>query len=54
MINFKNATVEYKPGVKAFDNINLEIKEGEFVVVFGLSGAGKSTLIRTINNLVPN
>jgi len=53
MISFKNATVEYTAGVKALDDINLEIKDGEFVVVVGLSGAGKSTLIRTINNLVP-
>ncbi|MDR9363473.1 MAG: phosphonate ABC transporter ATP-binding protein [Microbacteriaceae bacterium] len=53
MISFQNVSVEYRPGEKALDEINLEIKEGEFVVVVGLSGAGKSTLIRSINNLVP-
>ncbi len=53
MITFRNVSVEYRPGEKALDDINLEIQEGEFVVIVGLSGAGKSTLIRTINNLVP-
>ena len=53
MISFQNVSVEYRPGEKALDEINLEIKEGEFVVCVGLSGAGKSTLIRSINNLVP-
>jgi len=32
--------------------INLEIKEGEFVVVMGPSGAGKSTFVRCINRMV--
>ena len=32
--------------------IDLEIKEGEFVVVIGPSGAGKSTFIRCINRMV--
>lgn len=53
MISFQDVSVEYRPGEKALDEINLEIKEGEFVVIVGLSGAGKSTLIRSINNLVP-
>jgi phosphonate transport system ATP-binding protein len=53
MISFQNVSVEYRPGEKALDEINLEIEDGEFVVVVGLSGAGKSTLIRSINNLVP-
>jgi phosphonate transport system ATP-binding protein len=34
-------------------DLNLEIRDGEFVVVVGLSGAGKSTLVRAINGLVP-
>ncbi|MCK8816106.1 phosphonate ABC transporter ATP-binding protein [Natroniella sulfidigena] len=36
-------------------DINLEVKQGEFVVILGTSGAGKSTLIRCINRLIePN
>ena len=31
---------------------NLEIKDGDFIIIVGLSGAGKSTLLRTVNNLV--
>ena len=36
---------------QALNNINLNIKEGEIVVVCGPSGSGKSTLIRCINFL---
>ena len=37
----------------ALKDINLDIHEGEVVVVIGPSGSGKSTLIRTINRLEP-
>ena len=36
------------PGVKALDNINLEISSGEFFTLLGPSGCGKTTLLRTI------
>src|SRR5210317_1995295 len=52
MIKFENVGVVYPGGVKALENINLEINEGDFVIIVGLSGAGKSTLLRSINNLV--
>jgi general L-amino acid transport system ATP-binding protein len=35
----------------ALKGINLEVKQGEVVVIFGPSGSGKSTFIRTINRL---
>jgi phosphonate transport system ATP-binding protein len=53
MIRFENANVTYDGGVSAMKNLDLEISDGEFVVIVGLSGAGKSTLIRAINGLVP-
>lgn len=37
--------------VKALEDINLTIKEGEIFGIIGLSGAGKSTLVRCINLL---
>ena len=39
--------------MQALTDIDLEIAEGEVVVVIGPSGSGKSTLIRTINRLEP-
>lgn len=37
--------------VKALDNINIEIDEGEFVVIVGTSGSGKSTLLNILGGL---
>ncbi|HAX53467.1 methionine ABC transporter ATP-binding protein [Muricomes intestini] len=37
--------------IKALDDINLSIEEGEIFGIIGLSGAGKSTLVRCINYL---
>jgi phosphonate transport system ATP-binding protein len=53
MIRFEQASVTYPGGVTALKELDLEIGDGEFVVIVGLSGAGKSTLIRAINGLVP-
>lgn len=42
----------YRGGsIKAIDNINMEIKKGEVVVVIGPSGSGKSTFLRSLNLL---
>lgn len=38
----------------ALSNMNLEIDEGEFVLVLGASGSGKSTLARLIGGLIPD
>lgn len=37
--------------VKALDNINLEIQEGEFISITGTSGSGKSTLLHIIGSV---
>jgi polar amino acid transport system ATP-binding protein len=37
--------------VKAVNNVNLEIYQGQVVVIIGPSGSGKSTLLRCINHL---
>jgi multiple sugar transport system ATP-binding protein len=41
----------YAGGVKALDDLNLEVKEGEFMVLVGPSGCGKSTALRSIAGL---
>jgi D-methionine transport system ATP-binding protein len=54
MISIKNVrkTFSSRHGqVRAVDDVNLEIKEGEIFGVIGYSGAGKSTLIRMLNGL---
>ena len=46
----KNAVIDNEP-LRAVDNFNLEIKDGEFVVFVGPSGCGKSTTLRMIAGL---
>ncbi|MGC4441747.1 ATP-binding cassette domain-containing protein, partial [Streptococcus suis] len=42
---------KYYGDYHALRDINLEIEEGQVVVLLGPSGSGKSTLIRTMNAL---
>ncbi len=53
MIRFVNVNKWYGRDHHVLKNINLEVRQGEVVVVCGPSGSGKSTLIRTINQLEP-
>src|SRR6516165_3023584 len=41
----------YAGGVKALDDLSLEVREGEFMVLVGPSGCGKSTALRSIAGL---
>lgn len=50
MISMKNVD-KYFGDHHVLKNINLDINEGEVVVVLGPSGSGKSTLCRTLNRL---
>ncbi|SDY80898.1 phosphonate transport system ATP-binding protein [Proteiniborus ethanoligenes] len=52
MLKLENITVLYDGKVLAVDNVNLEVKQGEFVGIIGSSGSGKSSLLKTINLLV--
>ena len=48
LIEFKNVTKQYKNGVNALYDLNLNIEKGDFVFIIGGSGSGKSTLIKLL------
>ena len=50
-INISNVGKVYPNGTRALENINIEINDGEFVVLVGPSGCGKTTLLRMVAGL---
>jgi len=52
MIQIKNVSVVFNQGTvnenQALSNINLRVKEGDFITIIGSNGSGKSTLFNTI------
>ena len=50
LLEMKNITKTF-PGVKALDNVNLQVEEGEIHALVGENGAGKSTLMKTLLHL---
>ena len=49
-VNYKYPLTE----IPALEEINLQVKEGEFVAIVGPNGAGKSTLCYTVSGFVPH
>ncbi len=55
LVELKNVCKAYGEGkdkISILKNINLTVKEGEFIAIVGFSGSGKTTLISTIAGLI--
>lgn len=52
ILEMKEITKLY-PGVKALDNVNLQVERGEIHALVGENGAGKSTLMNVLSGTIP-
>ena len=53
ILEMKNITKIF-PGVKALDNVNFKVEEGEIHALVGENGAGKSTLMNVLSGIYPH
>lgn len=52
LLEMRSITKEF-PGVKALDQVNLQVKDGEIHAICGENGAGKSTLMKVLSGVYP-
>lgn len=52
ILEMRNITKEF-PGVKALDQVNLQVKAGQIHALVGENGAGKSTLMNVLSGIYP-
>jgi multiple sugar transport system ATP-binding protein len=50
-VAFERVSKIYPDGTRAVNNVNLEVKDGEFMVLVGPSGCGKTTALRMVAGL---
>jgi sn-glycerol 3-phosphate transport system ATP-binding protein len=50
-LSFRNVTKTYPNGVAVIHGIDMDVRDGEFIVIVGPSGCGKSTLMRMVAGL---
>jgi len=51
VLHVRDVSKEFGPGVRVLDHVDLEVVEGETLVLIGESGSGKTTLLRMFNGL---
>ena len=52
LLEMRSISKEF-PGVKALDNVNMTVNEGEIHAIVGENGAGKSTLMNVLSGVYP-
>ncbi|MEI6289934.1 MAG: multiple monosaccharide ABC transporter ATP-binding protein [Chloroflexota bacterium] len=53
ILEMRNITKTF-PGVKALDNVNFSVRQGEIHALVGENGAGKSTLMNVVSGVYPH
>ena len=53
MLEFRNVSFSYEPGIPVIDNLSFHIRKGETVGLIGANGAGKSTIMKLMLGLLP-
>ena len=54
VVRLKNVSCEVAGGRRILDDVNLEVRRGECLLLAGRSGSGKTTITKCINGLIPS